>query len=131
MSMIMTRNTRRRGLDHFEPESTMEPQEQRKLRSQLEQIDYAAYAANREIISRSLQAAELARIERLAIAAAHARADWVKAALDLADTGHNVTSEEGQKLHGLRQTYEELAEAYEALRRMVERSYLPLLAKKD
>lgn len=129
MSMIMTRNTRRRGLDHFEPESTMEPQEQRKLRTQLEQIDYAAFAANREIIGKSLQVADLARIERLAIAAAHARADWVSAALNLAETGRHVSAEEGAKLHGLRQTYEELAEAYEALRRMVERSYLPLTGK--
>lgn len=129
MSMIMTRNTRRRGLDHFEPESTMEPQEQRRLRTQLEQIDYAAFAANREIIGKSLQIADIARIERLAIAAAHARADWVAAALELADTGRHVSSEEGERLHGLRQTYEELAEAYEALRRMVERSYLPLKGK--
>jgi len=129
MSMIMTRNTRRRGLDHFEPESTMEPHEQRRLRNQLEQIDYAAYAANREIIGKSLKVADLARIERLAVAAAHARADWVEAALALSDTGQHVTSEEGKKLHGLRQTYEELAEAYEALRRMVERSYLPLKGK--
>lgn len=129
MSMIMTRNTRRRGLDHFEPEATMEPHEQRRLRTQLEQIDYAAYAANREILGKSLQAADLARIERLAIAAAHARADWVAAALDLADTGRHVTAEEGARLHGLRQSYEELAEAYEALRRMVERSYLPLRTK--
>ena len=48
MSTMLTQS-RRRSSDHFEPED-MEPQEQRRLRGLLEQIDYAAYVANRELI---------------------------------------------------------------------------------
>ncbi len=40
------------SLDHFEPQETTDPQAQRRLRGQLEQIDYTAFAANKEALSR-------------------------------------------------------------------------------
>ena len=78
MSFTMT-STVRKVSDHFEPEAAMSPQEQRALRGHLEQIDFAAFAANREILAKALGHADLDRFQRLAISAAHARARWAAA----------------------------------------------------
>lgn len=63
----------------------------------------------------------------MAVAAAMARAQWVKEALALSEA-INPSHEQVSRLGRLRQAYEELAEAYEAMRRMVERGYLPYRA---
>ena len=55
MSTIQT-STYRRQRDHFEPQDT-DPQEQRRLRGLLEQIDYSAFVANREVIAAALPGA--------------------------------------------------------------------------
>lgn len=123
MSVTAT-NTYRRQRDHFEP-SDLDPQEQRRLRAQLEQIDYAAFVANREVIGQTLgQAPDPARFQRLAVAVAAARARWVALALSLGDSGRPLGPDEAARLATLRTAYEELAEAYEGLRRLVERGYV-------
>jgi hypothetical protein len=119
----------RRGLDHFEPEATLNPTEQRLLRGHLEQIDFAAYAANRELISRTLGRTDLGKFERLAVAAAQARVHWVAEAASMADCGAALSAAQVARLTILRQAYEELTEVYEAMRRMVERGYLPYQRK--
>ena len=58
MSTKMTSSTRRHS-DHFEPQDT-DPQEQRRLRGQLEQIDYAAYIATREVLGQALTGVDAA-----------------------------------------------------------------------
>lgn len=130
MSSIMTSSHRGRR-DHFEP-SDSDPQEQRKLRGHLEQIDYTAFVSNREVIPQVLglgaNHTEPAAFQRLAVAAATARARWIAEALRLSEAGYAVGPGEAQKLTGLRAAYEELSEAYEGLRRMVERGYLPYRA---
>ena len=68
------------GHDHFEPEAFLDPVEQRKLRGHLEQIDYVAFAANRELLGQALGPVGTAVFQRLAVAAAQARAQWVSAA---------------------------------------------------
>lgn len=124
MASIMTSNHRRSALDHFEPEPNSDPQAQRRLRGQLEQIDYTAYAANREILAQTLGPTGLAKFQHLAVAAASARARWVKEALTFATQGQALTAEQTSRLSALRSAYDELTEAYEAMRRMVERGYL-------
>jgi hypothetical protein len=114
----------RRTSDHFEPEPALDPQEQRKLRGHLEQIDYAAYAANSEVVSQAFGKLDLARFQHLAVAAAHARSKWVAAAAAMAEATHALTPHQVSELAALRRAYEELAEVYEAMRRMVERGYL-------
>ena len=51
MSVTRT-STVRSALDHFQPELNDDPQAQRRLRGQLEQIDYTAFTANRDAIAR-------------------------------------------------------------------------------
>jgi hypothetical protein len=123
MSFTMT-STVRKVREHFEPEVELDPQEQRALRGHLEQIDYAAYAANKEVLAKTVGHADLARFQRMAVAAAQARGRWVAAAIAVSQKPE-ATPQEVTQLATLRQAYEELTEAYDALRRMAERGYLP------
>src|SRR5690242_6805464 len=106
MASIMTSNYRRNALDHFEPEPDNDPQAQRRLRGLLEQIDYTAYAANREILAHTLGATGLAKFQHLAVAAASARARWIKDSLNLATQGQALSVEQVARLTGLRTAYE-------------------------
>ena len=124
MSTMLTQS-RRRSSDHFQPED-MEPQEQRRLRGLLEQIDYAAFVSNREVISQTLSRVDTGTFQKLAVLTANARARWAAEALRLSESGSAVTVDQTARLTAARTAYEELAEAYEALRRMVERGYLTL-----
>jgi hypothetical protein len=128
MSFTMT-STVRKVRDHFEPEANLDPQEQRALRAHLEQIDYAAFAANREVLAKVVGHADLNRFQRLAVAAAQARARWVSTSIALTEKGETPAPQDVAQLATLRNAYEELTEAYEALRRMVERGYLQYRAK--
>ena len=130
MGTMLTARTRSRG-DHFEPYDPG-PQEARRLRGHLEQIDYTAFLSNREVIPQVMglgsSHTEPAAFQRLAVAAATARGRWIGGALRLAEQGHAVAAHAAERLAALRTTYEELSEAYEGLRRMVERGYLPYRA---
>lgn len=112
------------GQEHFKPSLVKDPQEQRKLVAHLEQIDFATFDANRVLLAKSVGRVDLGHFKRLANMAAAARASWVKEALAIADRGTTPTEAQVKHLAGLRSTYEELSEAYEGTRRMVERGYL-------
>ena len=124
MSTTRATQYRRTAADHFEPDTDQDPQAQRKLRGQLEQIDYTAFAANREVIGRTLGHADVAKFQHMAVAAACARAQWVSEALTASEASATLTRDQVARLSHLRAAYEELTEAYEAMRRMVERGYL-------
>ena len=121
MSTIQTSSYRRQR-DHFEPQDA-DPAEQRRLRGLLEQIDYSAFVANREVIGQMLPKLEASTFQRLAILTATARAKWVAESLRQSESGAPSTADQIARLTSARTAYEELAEAYEALRRMVERGY--------
>jgi hypothetical protein len=121
----MTRtNTRRTIGDHFEPDDATDPKAQRQLRGHLEQIDYAAYTANRTVRGAALASVDAKKFERLALATAQARARWVATGIVAGDPGRPATPEQITELARLRTAYEELSEVYEAMRRMVERGYI-------
>lgn len=123
MSVTRTSSVRRTH-DHFEPDAALDPQAQRRLRGHIEQIDYTAYASNREVIGQVLGQADAAKFQKLAVAAALARSQWVAEALAMTENPQPLTSSQTERLGSLRSAYEELTEAYEAMRRMVERGYL-------
>jgi hypothetical protein len=123
VSSVRTNSYRRMALDHFEPEDS-DPAEQRKLRGHLEQIDYTAFAANREVIGQVLGHADPGAFQRLGAAAAVARARWIAEAVSLSEASPSVNADGAARLAQLRSAYEELSEAYEGMRRMVERGYL-------
>jgi len=124
MSTIQT-TSYRRSRDHFEPQDT-DPQEQRRLRGLLEQIDYAAFIANREVIGQMLPKLDASMFQKLAVLTATARAKWVTEGLRQSESGAPSTPDQIARMASARVAYEELAEAYEGLRRMVERGYATL-----
>ena len=130
MSSIRTNSVRRSNYDHFEPEMSDDPAVQKRMRAQLEQIDYTAFAANRAAIAHTLGGGHVpaSKFQRLAVAAAQARAAWAAQALTYADAGKPMEPGETARLSLMRETYVELSDAYEALRRMVERGYLTVEA---
>jgi hypothetical protein len=128
MSITVTRNARSRGLDHFEPELDQPPQEMRKLKGHLDQIDYAAFHANQQAIGK-LPPLDLALFEKLAAIVAQSRARWAAASLEIAVRGGAPQPEQMARLAQMRADYEELTEAYEGLRRLVERGYVTFKAK--
>ncbi len=119
---IMTSSTRRAS-DHFEP-SDVDPQVQRRLRGYLEQIDYTAFASNKAVLGATVAHADAERFQRLAVAAATARAKWVAEAASMTEAGATLSEAQVARLAHLRSTYEELSAVYEATRRMVERGYI-------
>ena len=114
----------RSAADHFEPDDDVDPKAQRQLRGQLEQIDYTAYAANKKVLGAAIGRAEIPQFEKLALAAAVARTQWVAAALAATDKGHALSRDQIDHLAHLRTAYEELTQVYDAMRRMVERGYV-------
>ncbi|THD75273.1 MAG: hypothetical protein E7812_17110 [Phenylobacterium sp.] len=110
--------------DHFEPDDPIDAKAQRQLRGALEQIDYTAFVANKEVMGAVVGRVEAGHFQRLGLAAAQARARWAAAALESSQTAHPPSRDQIEELAHLREAYEELAAAYDALRRMVERGYL-------
>ena len=123
MSSTVTSGSRRRGIDHFEPED-VDHQAQRRLRGILEQIDYTAFASNKALIGQALGHVDAIHFQHMAVAAAQARAQWVAAAVAMTEAARPPPPDQIEKLAQMRSAYDELAEAYEALRRMVERGYV-------
>ena len=115
---------KRPSSDHFQPDESLDPQAQRALRGALEQIDYIAYLANRELIEHTLGGLDAAKVQRMAVATANARAQWVAQSLAVTEAGHMPSPDQVVALTQARDAYEELASAYDGMRRMVERGYL-------
>jgi hypothetical protein len=116
---------RRNGGDHFEPDAAEDPKAQRQLRGQLEQIDFATYDANRKVLGAALGDVGMQKFHQLGLAAAQCRARWVAAAMAATEGSRIPTAEQVEKITHLRTAYEELTAVYDAMRRMVERGYLP------
>jgi hypothetical protein len=114
---------KRPSSEHFQPDESLDPQAQRALRGKLEQIDYIAYVSNREVIGQALGKIEAQRFERLAVATAQARAEWAALALSVSQTGQAPSPQQTMSLMQARTGYEELANAYDGLRRLIERGY--------
>jgi hypothetical protein len=123
MSTIRTSSIRR-SHEHFEPEVSDDPQVQKRLRAHLEQIDFMAFAANREALGQDMGVVDTAHIQRLAIATAHARAAWVRKAMAISESSKLPTPLLVQDLADAKAAFEELSDAYEGLRRMIERGYI-------
>lgn len=124
MSLAASYSISRSGSDHFEPSEINDPKSQRQLHAKLEQIDYTAYAANRKEVADNLGGIDIEIFEKLAAAAARARCQWIAEAIQLASESSQPDARQIEKLSGLRTGYDELAQAYDGLRRLVERNYL-------
>jgi hypothetical protein len=124
MSVTRSFSATKYAPDHFQPDEHSDPHAQRKMRGLLEQIDYTAFASNKAVIAQTVGDVDAGRMQRLAVAAAAARARWVAEALAIADSGPGAAAAQVAKLAEMRTAFLELSEAYEGLRRMVERGYV-------
>ncbi|MFS2317047.1 hypothetical protein RMQ97_03820 [Maricaulis sp. D1M11] len=123
MSKTLT-SSYRRVSDRFEPDLVQDPAEARKLRGHLEQIDYTVFAANQAVIQKTIHHVTIEDFQNLALSASKARSAWVDAAMAAARDTSPMSKEDVERLALLRTAYEEISEAYDAMRRMVERGYL-------
>ena len=71
--------------NYFQPELALDPQELRKLRTHLEQVDRVALDANRQVLARTVGRVDIRTFQALATAVARARAHWVVAALHVTE----------------------------------------------
>jgi hypothetical protein len=126
--MTMLSHFRRPSNEHFEPDTDSDPHAQRRLRGQLEQIDYTAYASNREVVGQTIAGVDAQKFQRLAVAAALARSRWVAAALAATESNQPPSAAQVTNMALLREAYDELTAVYDAMRRMVERGYLAFTA---
>lgn len=110
--------------DRFEPEAEIDPVIKRRLKGLLERIDYTAYLSNKQTMANVLDTLSEERLQRLAAAAAKARADWVTKALAIADGGAAPTAADIAALSEHHTAFHELAAAYDELRRMIQRGYV-------
>ena len=102
--------------DHFEPQEDMDLAAQRRLRGQLEHIDYTVFASNREVIHATLGSADAEKFQRLAVAAALARAQWVKEALAMSE---NPTGFETRQVMRLAEVFNYDIDFAQGLRRLM------------
>ena len=116
--MSMLSHFRRPTNEHFEPDADSDPHAQRRLRGQLEQIDYTAYASNREVVGQTIANVDAQKFQRLAVAAA----------LAATESHQPPNAAQVANLAQLREAYDELTAVYDAMRRMVERGYLAFAA---
>jgi hypothetical protein len=121
----MMRGVHRIQSDHFEPEADLDPAAQRRLRATLEAIDTMAFEANREVITSDIGSVTQAQVKELAHIAAKARAAWIAATLKNA-AGKQILEGRTQ-LAALRANYHEWTEAYDGLRRAIERGYVRMV----
>jgi len=122
MATVRAMRTTAYADDHFEPDAQLDPHAQRRIRGHMEQVDYMAFVCNREVLG-GLGQAKAEAVQRLALATAKARARWVIKALEISAAGA-PTTQQACELTALRTAYEELGEAYEGIRRMIERGYV-------
>ena len=122
MSVISTQNTRRTP-DRFEPED-MDPHQQRRLRGLLEQIDYTAHVANRELIAHTLGELTTTDFDKMAARTAQARARWLAEALRFSHSGSPSTADQVARISAARLAFEELSAAHDGLRLALERGYV-------
>ena len=76
------------------------------------------------MLGATLTGVGLQKFERVALATGQARARWVATGMGGGDPTRMPTPEQVAELARLRAAYEELAEVYEAMRRLVERAYV-------
>jgi hypothetical protein len=94
----------------------------------LANVETMTRAANREIIHRHLPAVTADTATRMAVLVAELRARYLEAAMRLVDREGGVAPDSGEmaQLARAREMYDEAVQAFEALRRAIERGYVDI-----
>ena len=99
------------------------------MRGNRVRIDCGALEVSEEVLAELVGLARLDRGQRLAVAKGNAGGGWVADALAVSQKSEQ-SPEDITKLTALRCAFQEFTESYDALRRLVERGYIPLRGPK-
>ena len=112
-------------VDHLVSKDMLDRESARKLQKFLEETEMSIFSANREVIRKAVPELTRESFMALAVRVAEARARYIKAALELS-AKVNPTAEEIADLKAAREANDELVQAFEATRRVIERGYTSL-----
>jgi hypothetical protein len=112
--------------DAYSAPEMLEPEMRKTIKARLDAFAFASFAADREVFRQALPVLKYRDLEVLVIAGAEARARWLSRALALSQTKAPLTAPQVAELAHLRDSFEELSSAFEAIKRLVERGYTTL-----
>ncbi|MCR9257754.1 MAG: hypothetical protein NXI16_16855 [Alphaproteobacteria bacterium] len=110
-------------VDHLMSQDQLDKEVRRKLTQFMEDLQIATFKANQEVFSRALPMLRVDDFVRFSRKVAEARADYISAALEETNRVGPPDPMKIKHIQALRVTYEELAAAYEATERLIERGY--------
>lgn len=112
-------------VDHLVSKDMLDRESQRKLQKFLEEVEMAIFSANREVLKKTVPELTREAFMAFAIRVAESRARYLKIALELS-AKPNPTAEDIAGLKAAREANDELMQAFEATKRVIERGYTTL-----
>ena len=112
-------------VDHLVSKDMLDRESARKLQKFLEEIEMGIFSANREVIRKAVPELTRESFMAFAVRVAEARARYLKAALELS-AKPNPAAEDIAHLKAAREASDELVQAFEATKRVIERGYTSL-----
>ena len=112
-------------VDHLVSKDMLDRDSARKLHKFLEEIEMGIFSANREVIHKAVPELTRESFMAFAVRVAEARARYIKAALELS-AKPNPSPEDIAHLKAAREANDELVQAFEATKRVIERGYTSL-----
>lgn len=112
-------------VDHLVSKDMLDRESQRKLQKFLEEVEMAIFSANREVLKKSVPELTREAFMAFAVRVAESRARYLKIALELSAKS-NPTAEDIAGLKAAREANDELMQAFEATKRVIERGYTTL-----
>jgi hypothetical protein len=98
----------------------------------LDELEHGIRMVNREIIHEKIPQITKDYFLKFAVMTSRVRADYLGAAFELVEAGSSVPSEDVvASLKGKRERYEEAVEAFEALKRAIERGYVDVASEEE
>ena len=112
-------------VDHLVSKDMLDRDSARKLHKFLEEIEMGIFSANREVIRKAVPELTRESFMAFAVRVAEARARYIKAAMELS-AKPNPSPEDIAHLKAAREANDELVQAFEATKRVIERGYTSL-----
>lgn len=112
-------------VDHLVSKEMLDRESARKLQKFLEEVEMAIFSANREVMKKAVPELTRDSFMAFAVRVAEARARYLKTALELAAIT-NPSAADISRLKAAREANDELVQAFEATKRVIERGYTTL-----
>ncbi|WP_341899253.1 hypothetical protein [Ferrovibrio terrae] len=112
-------------VDHLVSKEMLDRESTRKLQKFLEEVEMGIFSANREVMKKAVPELTRDSFMAFAVRVAEARARYLKIALELAAIANPSAADIG-RLKAAREANDELVQAFEATKRVIERGYTVL-----